>query len=147
MKTLSAFLLATAVLVGPGGASSADLEPLIIEDEEERHHFRVEIADDAAERARGLMFRKSLAADRGMLFDFRRERMVSMWMKNTPISLDMLFIDEEGEIVRMARDMVPFSEDAISSGQPVRAVLEIPGGTSERLGIELGERVIHPLFD
>lgn len=110
------------------------------------HVFHIELASKPAERERGLMYRQSLAADAGMLFDFGEDRLVSMWMKNTFIPLDMLFITHDGTIVTIAADTVPQSLDTISSGRPVRAVLEIKGGEAARQGIALGARVMYPLF-
>ena len=110
------------------------------------HSFHVELAIKPAERERGLMYRQSLAADAGMLFDFQEDRLVSMWMKNTFIPLDMLFIAKDGTIVTVAADTVPQSLDVISSGRPVRAVLEINGGEAARQNIVPGAHVVHPLF-
>jgi len=107
----------------------------------ERHVFQVEWAGTAAEREHGLMFRAELDADAGMIFDFGVARTVMMWMKNTPLSLDMLFIDEEGVVSRIAERTVPYSEDIIASPGPVRYVLEINGGRSAALGIVPGSRV------
>jgi uncharacterized membrane protein (UPF0127 family) len=109
-------------------------------------HFNIEMADTDERRALGLMYRTSLPADAGMLFDFKRDQDVAMWMRNTRIPLDMVFIDRTGKIVNIAQRTVPFSEATISSAGPVRAVLELNGGTAERLGLKAGDRVIHPLF-
>jgi len=94
----------------------------------------------------GLQGRRRLAADAGMLFDFGRPVPVMMWMKDTHVSLDMLFIDAEGRVVNIARGTVPFSLTPIRSAGPVRAVLEVNAGTAARLGIKPGDRVLHPLF-
>lgn len=107
----------------------------------ERHVFQVEWAGTPGEREHGLMFRTELDADAGMIFDFGEARTVMMWMKNTPLSLDMLFIDEEGVVSRVAERTVPYSEDIIASPGPVRYVLEINGGRSAALGIVPGSRV------
>lgn len=111
------------------------------------HVFRVELADEPHERSRGLMFRKSLPDDGGMLFDNGEEKMMAMWMKNTFIPLDMIFISGKGRIVKIVENTKPFSRETISSDVPVRAVLEIRGGTSSRLGIRPGDRIDHPVFD
>ena len=92
------------------------------------------------------MFRRSLPADRGMLFDFARVEPVSMWMQNTYIPLDMLFIRADGTVARVAENAEPLSTRTIPSGEPVLAVLELLGGTAARLGIKAGDRVEHPLF-
>jgi uncharacterized membrane protein (UPF0127 family) len=110
------------------------------------HHFRVSLATRPADRQRGLMFVTELADDQGMLFDNGRPAIPSMWMKNTPLSLDMLFIRADGSISSIARETVPYSRALILSAEPVRAVLELKGGTCERLGIEPGDTVLHPLF-
>jgi len=106
------------------------------------HRFSVEWATTQAERERGLMFRKSMAADHGMMFDFGDEEPVAFWMKNTPLSLDMLFIAADGTIRRIEKRATPFSEDHIPSGAPVRYVLELNGGTADRLGIAVGHRAV-----
>lgn len=109
--------------------------------------FEVELAVSPQQQAQGLMYRPSLAADAGMLFIYRPAREVSMWMKNTMIPLDMLFIAEDGEIVKIVERAVPFSLTPIPSDRRVRAVLEINGGMVNRLGIRPGDRVVHPAFE
>lgn len=112
----------------------------------EIHPFDVEVARSLQERARGLMFRESMAADAGMLFVYPSERQISMWMKNTLIPLDMLFVASDGRIIDIAADTEPLSLAAIASAGPARAVIELNGGTARRLGIRSGDRVRHPLF-
>ena len=111
------------------------------------HSFAVEIADNEAEREKGLMFRKELPEGRGMLFDFHRDQEVSFWMRNTYIPLDMIFIRGDGQIQRIAENTEPLSERLIPSGGPVRAVLEVIGGTARKLGIAPGDRVAAPIFN
>lgn len=111
-----------------------------------RHRFDVEMADTDERRANGLMFRTSMAPDAGMLFDFRSDQPVSMWMRNTFIPLDMLFIARDGRVVNIAERTVPRSEATIPSDGPVRAVLELNGGTAARLGLRPGDRVLHRMF-
>ena len=113
----------------------------------ERHAFRAHLAATPAARQRGLMYVTRLEPDEGMLFDFETPRLVGMWMKNTPLSLDMLFITADGRIARIAADTRPFSTDTIDSGSEVRAVLEINGGLAAERGIAVGDRVLHPIFD
>ena len=103
--------------------------------------FQIEIADDEKERSRGLMFRKSLDEMSGMLFIYPEPRVASFWMKNTLISLDMVFIDAEGRVASIATNTTPLSLSAVSSGVPVLTVLEIDGGDAERLGIDVGDTV------
>ena len=105
--------------------------------------FDVEIAITSQQRGRGLMERDFLARDEGMLFLYDTERMVSMWMKNTLIPLDMLFVDDDGIVRHIARETEPLSLDVISSTVPVIAVLEIPGGVAQDLGIAVGDRVAY----
>jgi len=108
--------------------------------------FDVELALDDAERARGLMFRDKLGPYDGMLFDFYQEAPVSFWMKNTLIPLDMVFIAGDGTIRHIHANAVPLSTEAIPSQFPVRAVLEINGGSARLLGIKPGDKVRHPIF-
>jgi uncharacterized membrane protein (UPF0127 family) len=110
------------------------------------HVFVVELADSDQERAQGLMFRKELPEGQGMLFDFQREEPVSFWMKNTYIPLDMIFIRGDGRILRIAENTEPLSTRMVPSGGPVRAVLEVIGGTARKLGIEPGDKVAAPMF-
>jgi len=109
--------------------------------------FRVEIADTDEERERGLMFRTDLKDDSAMLFVFDDTRLVTMWMENTPSALDMLFLDESGRISAIRENAVPFSRDIISSGGPVRFVVEVKAGTVRRLGLTIGDKVRHPAID
>jgi uncharacterized protein len=111
------------------------------------HVFAVEIVDNDANRAKGLMYRKELPEGRGMLFDFHREQEVSFWMQNTYIPLDMVFIRGDGRILRIAENTEPLSTRLIPSGGPVRAVLEVIGGTARKLGIAPGDRVASPIFN
>ncbi len=106
------------------------------------HRFTVEVAATEAQQARGLMFRSSLAPDAGMIFPMRPPRMASFWMKNTFISLDIIFVRANGRIARIAANTQPFSLDPIESGEPVAAVLEIAGGRAAALGIREGDRVV-----
>ncbi len=109
--------------------------------------FTVEIAESDQEKATGLMFRTQLADSEGMLFPYKRVAEITMWMRNTYIPLDMVFIAADGTIHRIAARTEPLSDNIISSDGPVFAVLEIPGGAAERLGIKPGDRVHHPIFD
>ena len=110
------------------------------------HQLRVYLALTPKQRAQGLMFVARLAPDEGMLFDFGPPQRVSMWMKNTLIPLDMLFIDGDGIIVNIAVRTVPGSLAAVNSAGKVRAVLELNGGTARRLGLQPGDRVRHSIF-
>ncbi|MGE5505672.1 MAG: DUF192 domain-containing protein [Actinomycetota bacterium] len=112
------------------------------------HHqgFTVEVATTPDQLSQGLMFRKALAPDAGMLFDFGHEQQVAMWMKNTLIPLDMLFIASDGRIIHIAEYTVPGSLEPLGPRRPVRAVLEVNAGTANRLGIHTGDHVSHALF-
>lgn len=110
------------------------------------HRFTVEMATTAERRAQGLMYRRELPADAGMLFVYPRLRAAQMWMKNTYIPLDMLFIAPDGRIVKIAERTVPHSLQTISSGQPVKGVLELRGGSADRLGLAPGDTVHHSAF-
>ena len=138
-------LLVTAGLASPAAAGDDALELLTIETEAGVHTVMVEVADTAEERGVGLMHRTELAPDRGMLFDFGRTRQVTMWMKNTLIPLDMFFAESDGRIVTIAERTTPLSEKRIPSGQPVKFVLEMAGGSARRLGIVPGDRLRHRL--
>ena len=127
-------------------APASGLEPLTIVSGGKRHLFQVEVMRTPEQRAKGLMHRNYMPADRGMLFDFQRVEPVAMWMQNTFISLDMLFIRADGTIARIAERTEPLSTRTIPSGEPVLSVLEINGGVSETLGLKPGDRVEHPLF-
>jgi uncharacterized membrane protein (UPF0127 family) len=111
-----------------------------------RTEFMAELAATPEERAKGLMFRTELAQDGGMLFDFKQTRSVSMWMKNTPVSLDMIFSDDRGVVLFVARNTVPYSEEIITPGVPAYAVLEVKAGTAHRLNIKPGDRLLAAIF-
>jgi uncharacterized protein len=110
------------------------------------HSFTVELATNDEERSRGLMFRKTLPEGHGMLFDFEHEAPVAFWMHNTYIPLDMIFIRADGSILRIAENAEPLSDRLIPSGGPVRAVLEVIGGTARKLGIAPGDQVKGAIF-
>jgi uncharacterized protein len=142
------FVMLAAV---PAGHAAAQLQqfptaPLTIESTGGPHKFAVEVATTPQQMAQGLMFRRSLAPDAGMIFDFKTPSMATMWMKNTLIPLDMLFVDAQGRIVNIHERAVPGSLDTISAAAPVRAVVELNGGTAARLGIRAGDRVLFPIF-
>jgi uncharacterized membrane protein (UPF0127 family) len=119
---------------------------LVIETASGAHRFTVEMALSDNERARGLMFRQSLAGDEGMLLFFPKDETIGMWMKNTKVPLDMIFITADGAVVFAAENAVPQSRQVISSGVPARAVLEVKAGTIRRLQIRPGNIVRNVLF-
>jgi uncharacterized membrane protein (UPF0127 family) len=146
----SLLLLSLAAFAAPAAAQAPavrfDKTPLTIESDGKKHRFTVEIADNDERRTLGLMHRRQMAADAGMLFDFKRDGQVSMWMRNTVLPLDMLFVDRDGIVRKIHQRAVPFSETVISSDVPVRAVLELNGGTAARLGLKPGDKLDHPMF-
>jgi uncharacterized membrane protein (UPF0127 family) len=108
--------------------------------------FSIELALSDAQMEQGLMFRRSMPAGAGMLFDFKRPTNVTMWMKNTLIPLDMLFLDDRGRILDIHERAVPYSTDIIAAKAPARYVVELNGGTAARLGIKPGDQVTSPYF-
>jgi uncharacterized protein len=141
----TAFIL-IGFLFAAGPVRPAGLRSLEIISGTGVHVFMVELADTEPAREKGLMFRKNLPTGQGMLFDFQREQEVSFWMKNTYIPLDMIFIQGDGRILRIAENTEPLSTRLIPSEGPVLAVLEVKGGTARQLGIVPGDRVAFPIF-
>jgi uncharacterized membrane protein (UPF0127 family) len=138
--------VALAMLGTLDSLSAVELQPLEIVSKAGVHTFAVEMAVTPEDQARGLMFRRELPEGQGMLFDFQREQPATFWMKNTYVSLDMIFIRADGRILRIAENTVPLSEALVPSGGPVRAVLEVVAGTARKLGIAPGDRVAHAIF-
>jgi uncharacterized membrane protein (UPF0127 family) len=147
-------LLAAAVLLAlisprldsSGQLAGQQLQSLEIATRTGVHVFAIELAVTPEQQAKGLMFRRELPEGRGMLFDFQKEQPASFWMKNTYVPLDMIFIRADGRILRIAENTVPLSEALVTSGGPVRAVLEVIAGTARKLGIAPGDRVAHAIF-
>ena len=145
-------ILAAPVALMAGGALAQSAEitfkksSLVVVTATREIKFEVELALNDAERARGLMYREKLGPYDGMLFDFHQDAPVSFWMKNTLIPLDMLFIASDGTIKHIHSNATPLSTDAIPSQFPVRAVLEINGGSARLLGIKPGDKVRHAIF-
>ena len=149
---LAAFMAAAGYDLFPPTAGARAAEPFerdvvdILTGDGKRHRFRVEIVSTPADRSQGLQGRRQLDPDAGMLFDFGVALPVYMWMKNTYIALDMIFIAPDGRIINIARATTPESLAVIESSGPVMAVLEVPAGTAARLGIKPGDRVEHRIF-
>jgi uncharacterized membrane protein (UPF0127 family) len=141
-----AVVLCLAALAGQASAQALRTEPLDIVTAHGVRHFTVEVADTDATRETGLMFRKSLAPDKGMLFDFGTPQSVTFWMKNTLIPLDMVFIAKDGHVVSIARNAVPMSEALIPSGGPIVGVLELRGGRAAEIGVKPGDVVRDRIF-
>lgn len=155
LRGLVTLLAAVATLTTPATRAQQPLLELssypqgtlqIVAADGRRHDFRVWIADTPARQTQGLMFVRDLPAGQGMLFVHREPLVASMWMKNTFIPLDMLFIDARGRIVSIAENTTPHSLDTISAGRPVTAVLELRGGEVARRAIRRGDRVLHEHF-
>ncbi|WP_417230504.1 DUF192 domain-containing protein [Brevundimonas sp.] len=146
---LAAALLASIAGCGtatPKDATGRPLEPLTIVTASGTYKFMVEIADEEPERQRGLMFREPLADDRGMLFEFPDVTERAFWMRNTPSSLDIIYIDPRGRIVSIAPHAVPFSEVLIPSRGAASGVLELRAGRAGEIGAKAGDEVRHEFF-
>ena len=142
------FLCASpAALAMDAAPPQGNLERLEIVTASGTHQFSVEVMRGGPQRERGLMFRRFLPQERGMLFDFAIERPVMMWMKNTYLPLDMIFIGRAGKVVGLAENTEPLSQKIIPSGAPAYGVLEVNAGTAARIGLRIGDSVRHPLFD
>jgi uncharacterized membrane protein (UPF0127 family) len=147
MRAMMAVCLALCLFAAPASAAAAlPLATITVDGAKGAHQFKVEIAADQASQEKGLMFRKKLAPDAGMLFDFHTTVMTSFWMKNTVLPLDIIFVRSDGTISSIAANAVPFSEASIPSSEPVRAVLEINAGRARALGIEPGDKVHAEIF-
>lgn len=144
MHAAAVLVLVAALTAGAAPLSAADTQNLSITSETAAHTFAVEVMRTPQDRARGLMHRKHLARGAGMLFDFGESMIARMWMKNTYIPLDMLFIRSDGVIANIVADTVPHSTEVLSAVEPVRYVLEINAGLSRELGISPGDRVALP---
>jgi hypothetical protein len=150
MRLLATILLA-AVLALTGARAGAQLQKfetssLTITTAQGDRHFVIELALTAAQQEQGLMYRRELAPDAGMLFIFPQTQPTAFWMKNTLIPLDMLFIAADGRVADIHERAVPQSEANIPAKMPVKAVLEVNGGTVARLGIKRGDLVHHAAF-
>jgi hypothetical protein len=146
MLPLLAALGLVLILGTSPAAQAASFAPLEIVTKSGVQVFSVEMATTEEEKTTGLMYRKELADGKGMLFDFSPEQQVSMWMKNTYIPLDMIFIRADGRILRIAENTEPLSTKIISSGGLAKGVLEVIAGTAQKYGIKPGDQVAHPLF-
>ena len=153
MRVLKPAVFAVFLLVGaiPAGNLAAQTagprEELTVTTKAGPQKFEVEIADDDRERAVGLMFRRSMGEDEGMLFDFGEDEPASFWMRNTYIPLDMLFIKADGTIESIAERTTPLSEKSVPSKGPVRYVLELNGGVSDKFGIAPGDTISGPAIE
>lgn len=135
-----------AIAVFADGATALPMTTISVDAGKSAHAFKVEVAGDHASQEKGLMYRKKMAPDVGMIFDFHQDVMTSFWMKNTILPLDIIFIRSDGTISSIAADAVPMSETPIPSSEPVRAVLELNAGRSAALGIVPGAKVHAAIF-
>lgn len=141
---LAGLVLALAVAGLSAAIAAPKLEPLTFETAGGPQVFQIEVADTPKQREVGLMYRRSLAPDHGMLFDFGRPQEVSMWMQNTYVSLDMVFVGEDARVTRIAESTEPLSTRIIPSEGPARYVVELLAGSAKRIGLKPGDRVVHP---
>lgn len=152
LSALAAGVVGLTLLAGCAGAGTPKdaqgnpLEPLTVVTATGEHRFMVEIADDDAERQRGLMERPPLADDRGMLFQFTDVAERAFWMHNTPSPLDIIYIDPRGVIVSVAKNAQPNSDALVPSNGPASGVLELRAGRADEIGAKAGDRVRHPFF-
>lgn len=148
-----ALVLGSPLSGGPATVAAQDILPpgprsaLTVETATGVYPFEVEVADEGHERAQGLMYRRNLPQDQGMLFDMEATRQAGFWMRNTFVSLDIIFIGEDGRVRTVAERAEPLSEAVIDSGVPIRFVLELVAGSARRIGLEPGDRVHHPVID
>lgn len=151
-----ALMLAALLVSGPwpgvglggdgGAAAGGDASLLVLVTETGRFPITVEVADTPQTRRQGLQGRRALADNAGMLFDFQTPQRIVMWMKDTTIALDMLFLDDDGRVVAIAKNTVPLSLERIGIEDPVRAVLELRAGVTDRLKVRTGDRVCHRIY-
>jgi uncharacterized membrane protein (UPF0127 family) len=132
------------LLLPPGPAIGFGTGSLTLRTDSGPHSFNIEIANSGGERALGLMYRRDLAADAGMLFLYDPPQPITMWMRNTILSLDMIFIGTDGRVHRIESHTEPFSTDIISSDGTVQGVLEVNAGTANKIGLKVGDEVLFP---
>jgi uncharacterized membrane protein (UPF0127 family) len=141
---LAALAVFCAMAFVSAAVAAVKLEPLTFETASGPKTFQIEVADTPKQREVGLMYRRSMPEDHGMLFDFGRPQEVSMWMQNTYVSLDMVFVGEDGRVTRVAENTEPLSTRIISSEGPARYVVELLAGSAKRIGLKPGDKVVHP---
>ncbi|MGB5212816.1 MAG: DUF192 domain-containing protein [Anderseniella sp.] len=151
MRILASVLFSLLFLAGPSLASEEvvrlPVEQVIVTSDRGDIAFATEIATSDETRSRGLMFRRSMGEREAMLFHWPSPRVVSMWMRNTYLSLDMLFVTADGTVVHVQADTVPESLQVLSAGREVSAVMEVVAGTAAKLGIRPGSRLKHRFFN
>jgi len=151
MRILASVLFSLLFLAGPSPASEEvvrlPVEQVVVTTDRGDIAFATEIAASDETRSRGLMFRRSMGEREAMLFNWPSPRVVSMWMRNTYLSLDMLFVTADGTVVHVQADTVPQSLEVLSAGREVSAVMEVVAGTAAKLGIRPGSRLKHRFFN
>jgi uncharacterized membrane protein (UPF0127 family) len=145
MRAVPVALFALFIAAGP--ALALPVENITVDTAKGHTVFKVEIAADHASQEKGLMYRKKMAANAGMIFDFDQDVMTSFWMKNTILPLDIIFIRSDGVVSSVAANAVPMSETPIPSSEPVRAVLELNAGRAAQIGMKPGDKVHAAIFD
>jgi uncharacterized protein len=140
----AALMLAFTMLAAPGPSIAAGSGTLVLRTASGDHSFNIEVMVTNQERALGLMFRRSLPENSGMLFIYDPPQPATMWMKNTLIPLDMVFISADGRVHRIEENAEPFSEALIPSDGDIVAVLELNGGEADKIGLKRGDKVIYP---
>ena len=146
VRLAATFAFVLVLMASVGAAQGGEPDSLEIVTSTGRHGFQIEIANNDATRERGLMDRRYMAANHGMLFEFDREAPVAFWMKNTYIPLDMIFIAPSGVVTHIVANAEPLSERVIPSAGPCVAVLELNGGAAASIGLKVGDKVHHPFF-
>jgi uncharacterized membrane protein (UPF0127 family) len=152
MRRILPPIVSAFVLVACSGASAAppplnwERGSLSVETASGVHTFSVEIADEPDERERGLMYRTEMAADAGMIFAYDSPQIITIWMKNTVLPLDIIYVNEQGRVMTIAPDAEPYSLKLISSQKPVVAAIEFNAGTAARIGLKPGDTVRSPFF-
>jgi len=145
LSLLASLVLPALVLAAPAHAAPGlPVETITIDTKTGPHSFTVEIAADEESREKGLMYRTAMAPDAGMLFDFQTPQLVSFWMENTVLPLDMLFVRADGTVARIKANATPYSRENIPSGEPVQLVIELNAGRAAALGITEGAKVHAP---
>ncbi len=154
MKRLIALSLTITLLAAPAFGQTArndvvnfgEPKPLTIVTEEGSHEFMVDEAKTMAQQARGMMFRDSMGADTGMIFEFDEPKIATIWMKNTSIPLDILFVRSNGKILKIEHSHKPYTLRSASSEAVIAGVVELKGGESKARGIRPGDTIKHPFF-
>jgi hypothetical protein len=145
-RTLTGFLVVFSLLLASGSANAFSRDIIVIRTNGASYRFNVELAVSLTERSEGLMFRKEMAPNAGMLFLYDQDQAVTFWMKNTYLPLDMIFIASDGRITQIVKNARPLSEDLIPSTTYIRGVMEVNAGITDQYGIQPGDHVDYGAF-